>query len=284
MAETMKLAEVRELFPEQKSLSSFFHMVNRVLPDGQVVLSVPPEMPAREAITLMRERGFSQVPVVQGRTVLGVFSYRAFALEVASTSSKTDPAELPVEEFLEHERPCYARLTDEFTSLVEALDVHDSVVVSGPQDLLALLTPMDVLRYLYAVADAFVLIEEIELALRALIRSALSQPDAFGECVSNALTAKYKTAEDRPTRLEDMTFDDAIAMIRDGRNWAHFADAFGGTRERARARLEPIRDFRNCVFHFRRELSLTEHDQLASCRTWLLRRIQNQEAKAGGAR
>jgi hypothetical protein len=229
----------------------------------------------------MRERGFSQLPVKQGNSVLGLFTYRAFAMEVArAADTKIDMASLPVEEFLEHESLVYARLTDEFRNLIDVLDKNDSVVVSGPEDLIAIVTPMDVLRYLYSVANAFVLIEEIELALRSLIRAAAPSEDLLRACIKNALSDKYQNAE-LPKRLEEMTFDDYVALLRDGRNWVRFGPVFGGTRERVRSRLEPVRDLRNDVFHFRRELSIEDHERLATCRNWLLRCVRKVQAQDG---
>ena len=163
------------------------------------------------------------------------------------------------------------------------LDERDSVVVSGPEDLVAILTPMDVLRYLYSVSNAFVLIEEIELALRALILESTPDADLFRSCVKNALSTKYKDSE-LPRQLEDMTFDDYVALLRDSRNWQHFEAAFGGTRQRARGRLDPVRDLRNDVFHFRRELSVDDHQQLTNCRNWLLRCSRKVQARRGGTR
>ena len=283
MCEPAKAANLHEVLAPPKKLSEFFHMVNRVLPEDQVVISVPPEMPARDALTLMRKHGFSQLPVKEGDSILGLFTYRAFAFEVASIgNAKIDASSLPVEDFLEHEKPAYARLNDEFRSLIDVLDERDSVVVSGPENLIAILTPMDVLRYLYSAANAFVLIEEIELALRALIREATPDSGDFESCVENALSAKYKDRE-LPRQLEDMTFDDYVALLRDGRNWQHFEKAFGSTRERVRARLEPVRDLRNDVFHFRRELSVEDHELLTKCRGWLLRCVKKVNARRGGA-
>ena len=284
MSATAKVADLREMLAPPERLSAFFHRVNRLLPEGQVVAFVPPEMPAREALARMRQHGYSQLPVKQGDSILGLFSYRAFALEVAQISdANVDAPSLPVEEFLEHEKPAFARLNDEFRSLIDVLDERDSVIVSGPEDLVAILTPMDVLRYLYSVANAFVLIEEIELALRALIREATPDADLFRSLVENALSTKYKDRE-LPRQLEDMSFDEYVALLRDGRNWQHFEAAFGGTRDRVRGRLEPVRDLRNDVFHFRRDsLSVKDHERLATCRDWLLRCVRKVQARQGGA-
>jgi predicted transcriptional regulator len=111
-------------------------MVNRLLPEDQKVESVPPETSAHEALKKMREKGYSQLPVMQGDSVLGLFSYRAFALEVDRIGdANVDASSLPVEEFLEHESPAFARLNDEFSSLIDVLGDRDSVLVSSPDDL-----------------------------------------------------------------------------------------------------------------------------------------------------
>lgn len=282
MSSADEISNLREALAAPERISALFHMVNRMLPEGQVVVSVAPSTPAREALALMRERGFSQLPVKQGDSVLGLFTYRAFALEVARVRDpKVDVASLPVEEFLEHERAVYARLTDEFRSLIDVLDRNDSVVVSGPEELIAIVTPMDVLRYLYSVANAFVLIEEIELALRSLIRAATPGEDLLRSCIGNALSDKYKDRE-LAQRLDDMTFDEYVALLRDGRNWSHFEPVFGGTRERVRSRLEPVRDLRNDVFHFRREIQVEDHERLTTCRDWLLRCVRKVHAQRRG--
>lgn len=213
--------------------------------------------------------------------MLGLFTYRAFAQEVAGMGgSKQDPTMLPVEEFLEHEMVIYARLQDEFRGLIDALDKHDAVLVSGPEDLIAILTPMDVLHYLHGIANAFVLIEEIELSLRTLIRTSVGDGAALEECAARALSKKYQTGH-FPDRLEAMTFDDYVAMLRHGDNWPTFEGAFGGTRERWRGRLERVRDLRNDVFHFKRELSVEDHQSLGACRNSLLRCCRKVQARGG---
>ena len=262
-------------------LSSYFHMVNRLLPAGQELLTVSPEMTAREALRIMRDRGYSQLPVREGEALLGIFSFRGFALEVERIGRpNTDVGELPVEEFLSHEEPTYARLTDEFRGLIDELDRRDSVIVSGPDNLVAIVTPMDVLRYLYSVANAFVLLEEIELALRALIIAATGEGARLQTCIANALSSKYQE-NGLPETVEEMTFDDYIGLLRDGRNWEQFRPVFGGTRERLRGRLEPVRDLRNEIFHFRRELSTEDHERLTTCRDWLLRCVRKVRAREG---
>src|ERR1700677_1521091 len=68
-------------------VSKLFHQVNRVVPADQQLLTIPPEMAVRDAIALLQEHRFSQLPVVAGARVLGVFSYRSFAHKAARLSA-----------------------------------------------------------------------------------------------------------------------------------------------------------------------------------------------------
>ena len=283
MTAPMTFNELRQKLVEPNRFSGLFHVVNRILPEDQVLMSLSPDTKAGDALKLMEEHGFSQMPVVEGDSVLGLFSYRAFALEVAnSTDGKLDATSLSVEEFLEHDTPEYASLSDEFRGLISILDKKDAVIVSGPEQLLAILTPMDVLRYLYSVANGFVLIEEIEFTVRALIMEALPDPDTFSACVTRALSSRYIDKK-LPQRLEEMNFDEYSWLLRHGDNWKYFEPVFGSTRERVQGRLDPIRELRNDVFHFRRELSSDDHQRLSACRDWLFRRIKRISARKGGA-
>ena len=62
-----KAIDLQAIVAPPERLSEFFHMVNRLIPDEQVVRDVPPEMPAHEALRLMQEHGYSQLPVPVAR-------------------------------------------------------------------------------------------------------------------------------------------------------------------------------------------------------------------------
>jgi CBS domain-containing protein len=228
----------------------------------------------------MKEHQFSQLPVVVGREVLGIFSYRTFAGAVvtlgktASQKQKFNPLELLVEDCME--KPTFARVTDEFAAWFDFIDKHDAVLVGEPNRLQGIVTAMDILRYLYGVASPYVLLGEVELALRALIESAVN-PDTLAACIEECLKNKYK---DRlPTRLEEMTFNDYVQIICSESSWEHFQPVMGGTRVRIRTKLEQLRDIRNVLFHFKRGLTMEEYETLAAGRDWMLMKARTAEAR-----
>ena len=60
---------------EERSLKDLFHLVKEVLPESQEVVTFSPEKTIAEALDFMRTHNFSQIPIVSGNKVLGVFSY-----------------------------------------------------------------------------------------------------------------------------------------------------------------------------------------------------------------
>jgi CBS domain-containing protein len=250
------------------------------LPENQEVVSVQPDLPAVEALNQMASRGFSQLPIVVGKEVLGLFSYRSFSravINLCQNALATEPpalSELTVEDCREDAN--FARVTDEFHKWFEVIDKYDAVLVGDPDRLQGIVTAMDVLRYLYGVASPMVLVAEVELALRGLMRLAVDSV-TLGDCAAECLT-KYNPAK-RPSRLEDMVFSDYIQIIGAEPCWPYFRPLFGGTRTRTVAKLDQLRQIRNTVFHFTRKLQTDEYATLASGRDWLLLKARAAEAR-----
>jgi predicted transcriptional regulator len=261
--------------------SELFHRINRIIPQDQAVLKVSPNCRVREAVALMREHGYSQVPVVENGEVLGVFSFRSFAQGAANatlddwTKQKVSPGDLAVDEFLETFE--YARVTEELNRVFDAMDRDNGILIGTPERLVGILTPMDFLRYLYQVASPFVMVSEIELALRALISLAL-MPEKIVMAARRCLSSAYGGEEKVPTLLENMTFDNYQSMISYSENWSDFEPVFGGTRTRTSGKLKEISGIRNDVFHFKREITIQDHQTLSGHRNWLLNKVKQAEA------
>jgi CBS domain-containing protein len=259
------------------SLVALFHLVNSLLPDEQDIVSVPPDTPVTRALEIMRAQGFSQLPVMEGNVVLGVFSYRSLANRIRDWD-RADLHRVDVDECLEELK--FIRVTDEIESLFACLDRDGAVLVGDPDRLIAVATPTDVIQYLYGVTHPFVLIQEIELVLRGLVRTAIDDDDLAAH-ISRAVADKYRDAEDRvPTRLVDLSFGELVQTVTHGSNYAEtFCVLLGRNRDSARSYLDPIPRLRNEVFHFRRALTGEDLQVLAGTRAWLLRKAKAAEAR-----
>ncbi|MDZ4781097.1 MAG: CBS domain-containing protein [Planctomycetia bacterium] len=265
-----------------RSVTGLFHRLNSVLPTDQTLISVLPETPVQQALALLGKHGFSQLPVIVGQQVLGLFSYRSFSRAVIKLSGdaknqKFNPLEMFVEDCID--RPTYARVTDEFRAWFDAIDKQDALLVGDPHRLQGIVTAMDILRYLYSIASPFVLIAEIELSLRGLIRLAVDH-DELVACAKNCL--KHYPEGKLPTDLEHMTFNDYVQIIGDDRSWNHFQPIFMGDRVRTRTKLKRAGELRNDVFHFRREITVEDYEELSALRDWMLLKATAVEARTKG--
>ena len=276
----LRLLDQSSAARELDLVSELFHRINRIIPQDQSVLTIPPTCRVREAIKLMREHGYSQVPVVENKEVLGVFSFRSFAYGSATstleewTKQRCAPGDLPVDEFLEQLE--FARVTEEMSRAFDAMDRDNGILIGTPERLVGILTPMDFLRYLYQVASPFVMVSEIELALRALIRIAMNPEQIVAAC-KHCLSSAYGGEDKVPTAVEEMTFDNYQTIITHGENWPELEPVFGGTRTRVSSKLKEVGAIRNDLFHFKREITMQDHQTLANHRNWLLNKVKQAE-------
>jgi hypothetical protein len=124
------------------------------------------------------------------------------------------------------------------------------------------------------------MIAEIELSLRRIIGAFVTQ-DELLSCIRNSLKDKY-VEETQPSSLANMTFNDYVQIIGDGRNWPHFTTVFGQgewQRKITTARLKEVGDLRNEVFHFRREITSHDLEILSARRDWLQMKARAFEAR-----
>ncbi len=248
-----------------------FHEVGSVFPGEVNITSVTPKTRVGEALKLMLERRFSQLPVMEDVEVLGVFSLWSLAQQLA-LAPDLNVQELEVGELME-QLP-NVTVKDSLHSILSLLDRHDALLMDSPQGLQAVVTPIDVLQYFYRIARPFILIQEVELALRNLIE--LCAPGAkLQECINLALAKEFsKRGKPTPTSLNDMTFAHYQKIITCADNWPVFEGVLGNNPQLVYAKLDRLREIRNKVFHFQSNVSLLDHQHLATSRDWLLGKLK----------
>lgn len=264
------------------SLTERFHSVQSVLPNGQHVVGISPDAPVSDALALLVAHPFSQLVVMEGRAVFGLFSYRSFATRVQKMGGLTKKLDqLPVEEFME--KVGFARSADSWESLLPHVDREDAVLVGNADDLKGIVTPMDFVYFLKHAAEPFVVIAEIEQALRDGLRAVTTPEELHGAAVI-ALASIY--GDNVPTDLSEMTFSDYVQILNNKRNWPQFAPLFGQfghSRNKTFRNLEAVRKLRNDVFHFKRKIEQDDLTMLQAQRNWLRQRLRIFEAAQAAA-
>ncbi|MEN9640850.1 MAG: hypothetical protein RIR77_39 [Planctomycetota bacterium] len=262
---------------ENSLAMGLFHRINRALPEEQTLLSVEHTVTARDALRLMIDNGYSQVAVVEGGTISGFFTFRKFAHSVGRRNatkwkeSGCAPGDQVVADFLEPVR--YAELSAEMIDVIDNLNRDGAVLVGRAERVHGIVTTMDLLRYFYKVAGPFVLIAEIELAMRALIQRCMTadQIETAAACCLEKLF-KDRPGKKIPKTLEEMTFDNYRTVVVDDRYWHLFSATFARAKTLVNSRLREVAKLRNDLFHFKRDLTVEEHEDLVECRDWFLNR------------
>jgi hypothetical protein len=260
----------------ERSLRDLFHLIKKVLPDDQIPFTITGDIPVRDALQAMQEKNFSQVPVVAGNEVLGVFSHRSFAYGLLRLpKDHGDALNLSVEEFLEEIN--FAQITDDLAGLIDEFEIKDAVLVGFHDRVQGIVTTIDALKYFYRVASPYVMLFEIELAIRELMRHSLDENE-LRDCIKCTLQKHYeKSGMKIPSSLEDMTFNDYVTLICFKDTWEKFSPMFGSQRNIVHTKLKDIPELRNVVFHFKREVTVAEYDLLRDVRDWLLKRVRKFE-------
>jgi CBS domain-containing protein len=258
---------------EPANVCGQFHSIGRVLPETQDVAAVGTDERIRDALALMAKEGFSQLPVIESGRVFGVFSHRSLSRKVSKLhAGKHDPLDAAVEEAMDVvDASWFVQVDHELKDVLACLDRNDAVLVGTANRLQGIVTTIDVLRYLHRVSNRFVYLEEIELAVRTLLRLSMSEEEI---AEAARLTLVKSRDGDPPSRLEDMAFHDYIQIIDNGRFWEKLDEVFGGTRDRTRVKLKAVSGLRNVVFHFKRPLTEEDDQTLQETRDWLLFRAR----------
>src|SRR5947209_5067305 len=61
-------------------LTGVFQRLNSIIPEDQQLVILPSDTSVLAALELMKKNGYSQIPIEAGKEIIGVFSYRSFAL------------------------------------------------------------------------------------------------------------------------------------------------------------------------------------------------------------
>jgi hypothetical protein len=261
--------------PERGSDGSVgFVRIAQLVPEDQEILSIPVGTPAGRALDLMAANSFDQLPVVNPRKrVIGTFTHRSFARESIYVRTQDDPRSAPVDDMVDELR--FVRPSDSLDDVLPWIDADNAVLIGDEENLFAVVTAADVSRFLWRRTRPFVLLQDIELATRALMRSACTA-DELSSCLSDVLPNEADA--DPRERLEELTMGELQSVLLHKASYGrYFGVTFGPSRELVQSTLEPVRDVRNKVFHFRDVVSDEDIGTLMRASALLRRRMLIRE-------
>ena len=228
----------------------------------------------REALQVMLENGFAQVPVLdQDGLLSGVLTLTAILRLYYHTEGAVDLFDLDVTHCLEP-----AVTVDVSADLFRAVDSLATPRVSAVFVLaegrpVGILTGKDMTVFFRALFEGIILVERVETILNEQISQAFPSEEALNAAAILAYGADRKDPSRPQRHPHRVSLADKMVLICEGHNWPLFEPALG-PREAFMHLMERVRRVRNNVMHFRGDLGALERDALDQAYSWLLHRTQ----------
>jgi CBS domain-containing protein len=246
-----------------------FLRVHELVPGDQEVLVIPVGTRVQQALELMRLHDFDQLPVTTAENrVIGAFTYRSLARGLRHIRRQDNPLTSLVDDLVEELR--FVTASQEMGDVMDFIRADNAVLVGDEDGLLAIVTTADVTWFLWRMTRPFVLLQNIELGVRHLMRSSCT-----AEELTDSVSAGLPADPTRNTaRLEDLTLGELLLVLLHGPSFGRFFSLhFGANRYLVRNTLEPVCEIRNKVFHFREDVSSEELQNLVEVAAWLRRKF-----------
>lgn len=213
------------------------YRVSRLLDPRLKLITIAPDAPIEEAVTLMLRHDYSQLPVMTNeRDVRGVVSWDS----IGPAMTLGQPTPQFVRECM---RPhIEVKDTDSLFQVINRIIDSSYVLVRNERRAISgILTTTDLSQQFQDLAEPFLLIGEIENHIRSLIDERFTQPEL-------AVVRNENDPDRRIESVADLTLGEHIRLIENPDNWARLglkADRVVFVKE-----LDVVRQLRNDVMHF----------------------------------
>lgn len=266
--------------------------------------------PAQDALSLMIEHDYSQLPVVDAKNrplgmvssdsllrALHYFGITLQQLRVSHGLVKTSK---------------YHPEDDLFELLDTLRDSYAALIVDSDEALVGIVTSYDATEYFRRRSEDVMLVEDVETTIREYILAAFTDAtgairrdelDAFvAETLADSKDGRARftkalqaylagdgsgkvtidqqrfhtayaqlAAKGQPRAFEDLTLANYIALLTRKDRWGFYAPTFGLEPGALYGVLDEVRKIRNGLAHFRGEISTRQRDLLRFCSDWLAR-------------
>lgn len=241
-------------------------------------VTVTQETAVSEALSVMIEHDFSQLPVIDADNhPLGIITYEGILRGVRNFQAQIEDL---------HVRDVYvtvsqAHLEDDLFELLERLRPANAVlIVDSTRTLIDIITSSDTTEYFRGRAEDLMRVEDIETSIKDLIIQAYY--DENGELDEASLDKAISRITQHEKGQKEKTFDDLalaqyISLLVSRDKWPFFEPIFKVSRESVRKLLDAVRLTRNSLAHFRNEITASQTDQLRFCAEWLARCSEEYE-------
>jgi CBS domain-containing protein len=242
--------------------------LNRILDEDQELLCVHQDQTVREALSLMVENDFSQLPILtKTGKLVGLINEETIIRryffsegEVLLLDLTVDQCQTPVRT-ISFDR-------DIFDALELLKDSYAIVVIDDNNQPMGILTDYDMATWFHELTGDLLIIEDIETSLRQIYQSILTDEDDSNQSLKNAFGAQKDDPSQPRITFEQLSFGQLIRTITHDENWGNFQEVFQ-PREMFHQFMEQVRKNRNQLAHFRGRLDRIQHNALIETIHWL---------------
>lgn len=224
--------------------------VSRLPAASAGVVSVKPDSPLIEAVTLMLQYDYSQLPVMtEPRTVKGIISWES----ITPIILRGDSEGKTVKDFMK-EHTIISSTDSIFSAIPKIVENSYVLVQERDRTISGIITTTDLSSQFRQLSEPFLLLSEIENHIRKLIDGKFSEAE-----LKSAANPEDNTRT--ITSVANLTFGEYIRLLEKPRNWDKSQIKLD--RNTFIDGLDKIREIRNNVMHFDPDgISEQEHAQL----------------------
>lgn len=271
------------------------------------LVTISPNATLQDAVALMIEYDFSQLPIVEDGKPYGNPASFVTSTSIARALRYfgTPLRDLRVRDAIVPARTVSAD-EDLFSKIDDLLDAYAVLVLNPDGTIAGIITNYDTTQYFRSRAEDMLLVEDIETTLKDHVRIAFGgdESDSKGslQTAINALSSFVDTIHDdcrksfrrfcatksiqivdadiqevvdKPfagtkgdRKFDDLTLNEYIQLARKEEAWGVLGPQFGISDKAFLEMLEGVRKTRNKLMHFRPDITPVERDNLRFCAQW----------------
>lgn len=257
------------------------YLIENIINQQYYLTTVTEEDTVTFALNLMIDNDYSQLPVIDkdGRLV-GMVTYQSIIQAGRSFEIKVD--ELHVRDVIQKNIK-YFDVEDNLFDLLDEIKKNNAVVIIEPDGTpVGMVTSYDASEFLRMRSEGLMRIENIEGTLKALILACHSTK--VGQIDTERLEQAVQSMTDyrfdqnqtgrKPLTFNDLNLNDYINFVVQKSTWNYFEPILQIKREALITLLAKVREARNDMAHFRKEISQRNLDDLIYCAKWLESRYE----------
>jgi CBS domain-containing protein len=254
------------------------YQVKNLLEDRGLPVSVHLDEPISVALAQMIEHDYSQLPVVDSNNFpLGMVTYESILRTIRNFDIGLD--DIFVRDAIVSAR--VHNLEDDLFDLLDQLKMTNAVLIIDPYGyLVGIVTSYDSTEYFRRRAENLMRVEDIEFTIKDFIRVAYSNENGeVDESYLDEVAAKAAKPDNRPgappKKFDDLSLGEYINMLTNKDAWITLGPLLKIPRRNLMALLNDVRETRNALAHFQKEITREQQDQLKFCADWLARHFED---------